>query len=407
MHSCSFFLTTAAALISFVRSDGVVDPNAICYSYGVDFVDEGSYFINSQLNEQFGSVSYFKGCNQEVADVVLIEPDESGGEEYICEQIPTYPDNQFETSLCPIQKKQMTSGHWLLLILGNNGDGGQPFAWQRDLYLTVGTPATSTFTPTATFSYITTPVETRTSTTTDVEEVTIGPLFTITLPSGIAKKTKTVKPKAVKTTSTKYLTITKLSLTNIFGVTTQTATATCTTPGHPARPDKPCRHSPTKIHPAALVTPTTIPKLHRFMRKADRAIDIEWARARIHTAKQKRAEKAHTAASPLKRRAPDSSVITVTADVPVNTTTTITAPASITTETVEIDETTTTTLPPETVYKGVSTNTITLPTPTKTKLRISLATTTKVITMGAILTKHTTVTPAASISACKEAGGHF
>jgi hypothetical protein len=400
--SRSFLPTAFAALLSSVKAD-----SDVCYSYGVDFVDEGHYFINSQLSEKFSSVSYFKGCNQDIADVLLVEPEGVNSQEYLCDQIPTYPDQDLKTSTCPIEKDQMISGHWLLLVLGNNGDGGQPFAWQRDLYLTVGTPVTTTLTPTVTFSMTSTPINTEVTTTTFTNVITTGPLSTVTLPSGTAKKTKTVTPPPTTTTSTKVMTKTSLSLTKVFGITTQTVTATCTTPGLPGHPDKPCKYSPTLLHPAALVTPTTIPKMHRFMRKADRAVDIEWARARIEAAKQRRSEKAREAAAPLERRAPDAPIITVTGDVPVNTTTTILAPATTTTETILQSATVTSTLPPATVFSGLFTNTVTLPTPTKTQLKLSFATTTKVITFGGTFTKKTTVTPTTSVSACKNAGGHW
>lgn len=129
MHSRLVFLTAAAASLSFVRSED------ICYSYGVDFVDEGSYFINSESTDDFTAVSYFKGCNQDMADVLLVAPEDTPGEtEFLCERIPTTPDNQNQMSTCPIKKNQMSSGHWLLLVLGNNGKGGQPFAWQRGMF---------------------------------------------------------------------------------------------------------------------------------------------------------------------------------------------------------------------------------------------------------------------------------
>jgi hypothetical protein len=396
-------LAALAALLPLVRSDST----AICYSYGVDFVDEGSYFINSQLSEKFTSVSYFQGCNQDIADVLLVEPEGVDSEEYICDQLSTTPQDELKISSCPIQKNQMISGAWLLLITGNNGDDGQPFAWQRDLYLTVGVPVTTTFTPIVTFSLTSTPIETQTTTTTFFDVITTGPLSTVTVPSGTAKKTRTITPKPITTTSTTTKTKTSISLSKVFAVTTQTSTATCTTPGRPGRPDKPWRYSPTKLHPAAIVTPTSIPKMHRFMRKSDRAVDVEWARARIEAAKQRRADRAREAAAPLERRAPDAPTFTVTGDVPTNTTTTILAQAITTIETILTSETTTSTLPPATVFSGLFTNTVTLPTPTKTKLKISSATTTKVITFGATFTKHTTVTPTTSVSACKKAGGHF
>lgn len=133
MYSRSVILTVAAASISFVRSDGVTDPNAICYSYGVDFVDEGNYYINSNSTEDFTATSYFKGCNNDVAEVLLVSPEDTGGDEFLCSQIPTTPENENQLSTCPIMKNQMSSGHWLLLVIGDNGEGGQPFAWQRGM----------------------------------------------------------------------------------------------------------------------------------------------------------------------------------------------------------------------------------------------------------------------------------
>jgi hypothetical protein len=38
---------------------------------------------------------------------------------------------------CPIEKDQMASGEWSILVIGNNADGN-PFAYERDFNLTVG-----------------------------------------------------------------------------------------------------------------------------------------------------------------------------------------------------------------------------------------------------------------------------
>ena len=101
-------------------------------------MDEGNYFINSLSNEDFTTVSYFKGCNGGNADVLLVAPEEAEGEtEFLCTQIPTTPDEVNQLSTCPIEKSQMQSGHWLLLVIGNNGQGGQPFAWQRGKFHTL------------------------------------------------------------------------------------------------------------------------------------------------------------------------------------------------------------------------------------------------------------------------------
>lgn len=123
LFSPLFRLSPFAVLLSLAFAD----PNSVCLSYGVDFTDEGHYFINQLSSESFTCVSTFKGCNQGVADVLLVNPSD---EEYLCSQIPTTPEDTPELSTCPILKSQMTSGDWIILVLGNNGDGN-PFAWER------------------------------------------------------------------------------------------------------------------------------------------------------------------------------------------------------------------------------------------------------------------------------------
>jgi hypothetical protein len=403
MHSRSVLLTVAAAALPLVSSEDAGAPG-ICYSYGVDFVDENHYFIDSQSTEAFTAVSYFQGCNQDKADVLLVSPDDAPVEtELLCDEITTTPDNENKVSTCPIKKNQMTSGHWILLVLGNNGKGGQPFAWQRDLYLTVGPQATTTYTPTVTVNVITTPTITQTDITTSTDTITTGPFSTVTVPSGTASKIKTITPKAVTTTSTKTMTRTKVSTTKTVSYTTKTVTPTCTTKPHPGKPDKPCEYSPTKIHPAALVTPTVIPQARRWAPRADRPVDAEWVRARIEAAKQRREE----ARKQLNRRAPDAPTTTVTLQTPVSTTVTQTAPAITTTETVLSTTQTTFVIPPPTVLSGILTKTTTLPTPTKTKVKFTYTTTTTTKTYAATFTRTTTKPPSASVTECKKQGGHY
>jgi hypothetical protein len=106
------------------------------------------------------------------------------------------------------------------------------FLTALDLYLTVGQQITSTYTPTVTYDVVETPIVTQTTTTTATDVLTTGPFSTVTVPSGTAKKIKTVTPHRVTTTTTSTRTKTKLSVTLGFGVTTKTVEATCTTPGH-------------------------------------------------------------------------------------------------------------------------------------------------------------------------------
>lgn len=144
--------------------------------------------------------------------------------------------------------------------------------------------------------------------------------------------------------------------------------------------------------------------MHRFIRKGDREVDYEWARARVEAAKERRAAQAR---GDLQRRAPDAPTTILTASQPVNVTTTIMAPAITTTESVLLTASSTFTVPAPTVLSGLITRTTTLPTPTKTKTYLDFTTTTKVLTIGAKLTRTTTVTPAATLIACKKEGGHF
>ena len=66
------------ATIGNAQHNATGNPDSICYSYGVDFVDDGSYFINTASNDSFTSVSTFEGCNQDKAEVLLVDPKGDG-----------------------------------------------------------------------------------------------------------------------------------------------------------------------------------------------------------------------------------------------------------------------------------------------------------------------------------------
>lgn len=46
-----------------------------------------------------------------------------------------------------MDKDQLWSGDWSVILISNNGDAC-PIAYERDFYLTVAEPVTTTFTPT-------------------------------------------------------------------------------------------------------------------------------------------------------------------------------------------------------------------------------------------------------------------
>ncbi|KAF2706646.1 hypothetical protein K504DRAFT_385084 [Pleomassaria siparia CBS 279.74] len=387
-------LSALAALLSLVAAD----VNSTCYSYGVDFVDEESYFINTLSQDPFTCVSTFQGCNPSMAEVLLVEPN---GDESFCSQLNTTADNIPELSTCPVLKSQMTSGDWIILVLGNNGDGN-PFAWERDLYLDCGPQATVTVIPTVTYSITKTP--TITSTITVTNTTTLGPTATVTLPS--ATKIQTITPKPVKTTTTYSYTKTKKIMSKELLITTKTVTASCTLPPKPSKPDKPCTYRPTLVNPSALATPTgKAHKFHRYSRKVDRAVDVEYARNRMESAKLKRDRKAGSVAPLIQERAPDAPTFTSTAAIPQNATTTMTA--APVTESAFSTTTYTLQLPPVTVLDGMLTSTTTLPAVTMTRRVVVYTTITTTKTLAATFTRTTTTTPSASATACKAFGGHI
>ena len=134
--------------------------NSTCVAYGIDFQDGGDYFINTNSNDSFTCVTKFEGCNNDQADVMLVN--ENTGDEYECTNVNTVPDDEAMLSTCPVLKNQLTSGEYLILVLGNNGNGN-PFAWQREFSLDAGPQQTSTVTPTVTYSVTTTPTVITTS----------------------------------------------------------------------------------------------------------------------------------------------------------------------------------------------------------------------------------------------------
>jgi hypothetical protein len=83
-------------------------------------------------------------------------------------------------SRSPVNKNQLFSGGWSIIIISNNGDAA-PIAYERDFFLTVAPQNTTTFTPTVTATVTTTPIVNSTVVVTDTDKVTL-PQSTITEP---------------------------------------------------------------------------------------------------------------------------------------------------------------------------------------------------------------------------------
>lgn len=132
-----------------------MNASSVCSTSGVNYQDGGDYFVNTNSNQAFLIISTFQGCNNDTADVSLVN--ESTGDQYDCGQVLTVPNGVPQTATCPILKSQFTSGTYLIITVGNNGNG-QPFAYQRQITIRAGTQqtitrystATTTITPTIT-----------------------------------------------------------------------------------------------------------------------------------------------------------------------------------------------------------------------------------------------------------------
>ncbi|KAL2350175.1 hypothetical protein BJ546DRAFT_1069477 [Cryomyces antarcticus] len=361
-----------------------------CYSYGMDYQNGGSYFINSLSTDAWTFVSQFEGCQTDVANNILVDPN---GDELQCTNTNLTPNDVDQMSTC---------GAWSVLIISNNGNG-DPIAYERDFSLTVGPQATSTYTPTVTLSATTTPLVNVTSTTTQTDTTVLAPV-TITSPSKTLKPTTTVTPSRVTNTKTVIIgTITSHKYTLSILQATKTKTATCKTPTQQPTPDPTCKITPTLVKAAALETTTAASA--KFRRVVDRRVPAD----RVQRIAERKARLA--AARALEKRAPDVATTTVTdtntADY-VTTTSTSTAPAITLTVTSVTTITSTSTPSPVTVYSGkttLSVVTVTAATPTRTVTRFTHARTVTTVTRTTTVTITTTTSPAASITACKRLGG--
>ncbi|CAD0019579.1 unnamed protein product [Aureobasidium pullulans] len=314
--------------------------NADCESYGIDFVNNGN------SNQSFTSVTEFA----DVAAVELVNWDT--GDEYLCSDIPLQPDDTPETSTCDIEKDQMKSGTWGLILISNNGvdPDSPPFANQRTFYLTVGAQATSTVTPTLTFNLTTTPTITSQTTSFIVNTTTVNNSMTVTVPATISL-TRTLK------------TWTRTAI-----IYTATATASCTVPPRPQQPDPPCRRWPRliKVPAGVSINGKRDEELETYASVKKRLADIRARRA------------ADIDARDLAKRTADAPTVTITQT------------------TLTVNQTT-----------GYAKAYITLPPITKTKFTVNTAYIWQTKTMTAKFTKVTTVTPTGIMTACKSRGGHF
>ncbi|KAI4733497.1 hypothetical protein E4T50_15943 [Aureobasidium sp. EXF-12298] len=346
-------LTIGLALFQVARA---------CESYGIDFKNNKSYFININSNESFTSVSEFYDC-AEPARVILITPK---NESIFCSDVATTPDYTDATSTCPILKNQMYSGDWTLVLLDNNGNGSS-FNANRHLHLSVGAQVTTTVIPTITLSVTQTPTSTVNSTVTDLESTTLPPASVTSLASNAKTQTVTYYPPRETITKSSTATVRRTTTSFTYTIKTYTETKVCAV-----------------AFAAMTADPSADPKLLSIAQAAIASASPTTAvarRARIRRDVTKVVQVARRNVVNLAKRAPDSATVTST---DTNTAHWISVTSSFTAAPVTLTSYTPITIvaTKTTITKtaGTSTRTITKRTTTTSKITKTVTATLKVTT---------------------------
>ncbi|KAK4154180.1 hypothetical protein C8A00DRAFT_43041 [Chaetomidium leptoderma] len=180
--------------------------SAECTSYGVDYSNGGTYYIDGASNQYFSFVTVFQGCSQETINPVLVGPNDNA---YACSAIKTNPAGVQVTSTCGIPFSAMVSGRWKIIIAGDQ------ISSQRAVTLTVGLPQTT---------WVTVPVLTTLVLT---ETLIIVPKTVTTRCNGATRTvTNYVQGPTAIVTSTAIRTATDGQVTS-YWTTTVSVTASC------------------------------------------------------------------------------------------------------------------------------------------------------------------------------------
>ncbi|CAK4021784.1 Hypothetical predicted protein [Lecanosticta acicola] len=218
-------LSTSLFLSIFVFSvANAQDCSTTCESFGVDFVDGGSYFQNIESTNPFTAFEEFQGCQNDTADNILVDP---SGTQYECNLTQMQPSDSQQLVTCPINKDQLVSGNWSMIVISNNGQC-QPIDYVRQFSLSVGEQSTVSVGPTVTFTSTTTPISSTIVTSTITLESPAPPVIT-TANGGRAQATVTVIPGPVVTIVTKgvYTYVQTSQIADIVATSTITNSEPC------------------------------------------------------------------------------------------------------------------------------------------------------------------------------------
>jgi hypothetical protein len=386
-----------------------------CESFGVDFTSGGTFFQNSNSSDPFTAIQEFSGCENDTAHNVFVDPN---GDQTECSETPLQPDDAPQIITCEDwPKSSLYDGDWSLLIISNNGEDGDPIAYQRDFSLTVGEQQTFTVTPTVTVRNVETPVVNITST---VYETTTQTAQAATITSG--RGTFTVTPKPTTITKTRgFITLTQHTQTWDVVPSTTTVAASCS-----LKPTHRVKDPIASIVPYVLgdlnhivedvinlnkgIVGGVLSKiLHPFGKSRFNAgfhFKREILAGRTPTEELKAAFVAERAANlkrdSLGKRAPDERTKTVTDDTPVTSTIIMTGAATTQTITTTQESTITSTPPPVTAAPI----TVTAKQSTKTKqVNLPIVVTTQTSTYTTTIVNTATTTAAGAAKSCAGRGG--
>jgi hypothetical protein len=222
------------------------------------------------------------------------------GDQYECSDTPLTPDYTPETVTCnDWPQDKLYSGDWSLVVISNNGNA-DPIAFQRDFALSVGTPTTQTITPTVTATDLETAISSIITTKTSVVTTTLLPKTTTKrVLVAFGKPTLLSKPLNVQVITKDLFTITKTRYAPQITQTTVMATPSCVAP------------TPNWIaDPLAKIEITILKTIFQKVASA------KFKRGVAEDEKVKRefvVERAARLQGALQKRAPDASVVTVTA----------------------------------------------------------------------------------------------
>ena len=221
----------AAAVAVLSLASGVV---ADCQSYGIDYANGGSYYIDGGSTDQFTFLSTFSGCNDENISPVLQDPN---GKQYSCSAVRTTPDGAQSVSTCSIRYSDMWSGDWKIIV------SSRQIGVQRTFSLTVGVPERVTVTATKTIIVgvtSTPPAKTVFTTVSSTAVVILAPQ-TVQTPCTSPARTVTTSPAPVTEFSTSIVTRTTVGgVVTKYTTVTETKTASCRLGANPTGPPTFC-----------------------------------------------------------------------------------------------------------------------------------------------------------------------